>query len=92
MEISALTGSRLTVPPWDTDGNGVINNNDLLPDGTPPGGQEVEGGAGTPTVITDGQREFKIFSVMKDAQIKKIDESVPPSPTGSRQAWMQVVQ
>jgi type IV pilus assembly protein PilY1 len=99
MELNALTGSRLPDTaggaPWDITGDGVINANDLivLSDGTThiaPGGIQIDGGTGAPTVITDGQREHKIFSIITGAGLGKLVESAPPSASGGRQSWRQL--
>jgi type IV pilus assembly protein PilY1 len=98
MELDALTGSRLpdtaSGAPWDITGDGVINDADLitLSDGTKvaPSGIQIEGGAGTPAVVIDGGREHKYLSIIKDAGLTKLDENIPPKPSGSRQSWRQL--
>lgn len=97
MEVDALTGSRLPDTaggaPWDITGDGMINVDDLieLSDGThvAPSGIQIDGGAGTPAVVSDGQREHKIVSIIKDAGKKQILESAPSSSLGGRQSWWQ---
>jgi type IV pilus assembly protein PilY1 len=97
MELDALTGSRLPDTaggaPWDITGDGVINADDLieLADGThvAPSGIQLDGGAGTPAVVSDGKREHKIFSLTKNADLQSIKEQNPSSSSGGRQSWRQ---
>jgi len=97
MELDALTGSRLPDTaggaPWDITGDGMINADDLiaLPDGThvAPSGVQLDGGAGTPAVVSDGKREDKIFSLTKNADLQSIKEQNPSSSSGGRQSWRQ---
>ncbi len=99
MELDATTGSRLpdtaAGAPWDITGDGRIDANDLILidslDLSPSGMQTDVGAAGTPGVVTDGEREFKYLSGSKDAQIGKITEKRRRSAsTGSRQSWRQL--
>lgn len=97
MELDALSGGRLPASgtPWDTNGDGMINPNDLitLADGTKvaPGGiQLAPGAAGSPTVVKNGKIEYKILSITQNAGIRKVNESSDSSASGSRQSWLQV--
>lgn len=98
MELDALTGSRLPDTaggaPWDVTGDGMINADDLveLPDGSfvAPSGVQLDGGAGTPAVVSDGKREDKIFSISKNADLQSIKEQNASSSSGGRQSWRQL--
>ncbi|PPK77939.1 PilC-like protein with beta-propeller domain [Methylobacter tundripaludum] len=98
MELDALTGSRLPDTaggaPWDITGDGMINADDLieLPDGThvAPSGIQLDGGAGTPAVVSDGKREDKIFSISKNAGLQSIKEQGSSSSSGGRESWRQL--
>jgi len=98
MELDALTGSRLPDTaggaPWDITGDGMINADDLiaLPDGThvAPSGIQLDGGAGTPAVVSDGKREDKIFSISKNAGLQSIKEQGSSSSAGGRESWRQL--
>ncbi len=98
MELDALTGSRLPDTaggaPWDITGDGMINADDLvqISAGTyiAPSGIQIDGGAGTPAVVSDGKREDKIFSIIRNANLKSIIEQNPSSSGGGRQSWRQL--
>jgi type IV pilus assembly protein PilY1 len=98
MELDALTGSRLPDTaggaPWDVTGDGMINADDLiaLADSThvAPSGVQLDGGAGTPAVVSDGNREDKIFSISKNAGLQSIKEQGSSSSSGGRESWRQL--
>jgi type IV pilus assembly protein PilY1 len=98
MELDALTGSRLPNTaggaPWDITGDGMINADDLveLADGTvvAPSGIQLDGGAGTPAVVSDGKREDKIFSISRNAGLQSVKEQGSSSSAGGRQSWRQL--
>lgn len=92
MELDAFTGSRLAGAPWDINGDGMIDDKDMLLTGEAPSGkQSTIGSAGTPGVVTDGRREFKITSGSHEAKREVTIEDRPVgNSTGSRQSWRQL--
>lgn len=99
MEMDALTGSRLPDTPggapWDLDGDGQINANDLVPYGggfiSPSGKQSKVGSTGTPGVISSGTLEYKYSSGSKEAEIEVTTEQGGGNTApGSRQSWRQL--
>jgi len=96
MEISPSTGSRLSYPPYDINGDGEIDGNDLV-NGIPPTGKGITSGdpdtssdtglATTPTVGMCGGKECKFTSTTTGAIDMLIND--PPFNIG-RQSWRQL--
>jgi type IV pilus assembly protein PilY1 len=101
MELDATTGKRLdataTGIPWDINGDGVINASDLViisnTTMAPSGIQSTVGSVGTPSVVTDGNREYKYFSGSNKGDLTELPESCPSCASTSnpgRQSWRQI--
>lgn len=97
MELDALTGRRLITSPFDTNGDGKFDDQDLLPFGTKSvsAGGIMPGQGGiitTPTVVkdqTDPRKEYKYASSSKGAVIKT-PENVDPNQSG-RITWREIM-
>lgn len=95
MEIDAITGSRLAGAPWDITGDGIIDAQDMLLIGAtseaPSGKQSNVGSAGTPSVVSAGEIEYKYTSGSKEGELEVTTEKGPTgSSPGSRQSWRQL--
>jgi len=106
MEMDAVSGSRLTLPAFDLGTDGKFDVNDTLAvfdtngDGTidskdkvPPSGKRIGGGATTPTVVQDGDKEYKYTSTSKvnatgNATLDVTTESVTNG--AGRESWRQI--
>jgi type IV pilus assembly protein PilY1 len=97
MELDALTGRRLAVSPFDSDGNGVVSGADLLTFNAAPGiaagGMKPSGGGilTTPTVIKSGTNpsiEYKYSSSSTGTVVRTV-ESVSG---GGRISWRELPQ
>jgi hypothetical protein len=102
MELDATTGKRMdaatTGAPWDINGDGKIDTNDLiiLSNSTdsiaPSGKQSTIGGVNTPGVISDGKLEYKYTSGSNkgETEVTRESGSTGTTSTGSRQSWRQI--
>jgi len=106
MEMDAVSGSRLILPAFDLGTDGKFDANDTLAvfdtngDGTidskdkvPPSGKRLDGGATTPTVVQDGDKEYKYTSTSKvnatgNATLDVTTESVTNG--AGRESWRQI--
>lgn len=100
-EINFATGARLDISPFDYNGDGAINGNDLIDigggkfvagtsirvvgDPNQPGGNKI--GGVTVLLMPGGKSEVKI-SATTSGKIVKFDESVPKNTMG-RRSWYQ---
>ncbi|TAN53115.1 MAG: VWA domain-containing protein [Methylococcaceae bacterium] len=94
MEMDAQSGNPLPAgkPPWDINGDGKIDSNDLLPGGeTPTGKQSTIGIVDTPGVISAGELEYKYTSGSSLGALEVTTESGGGGgvPAG-RQSWRQL--
>ena len=102
MEIDASSGAALPASPFDTNGDGLVNNQDMLTNITytdPTTNKPVTGSVAasgqesnvgiikTPGIISSGQLQYKYFSGSTGA-IGKITES--GSSSSSRLSWQQL--
>jgi type IV pilus assembly protein PilY1 len=98
MELDADTGARLTISPFDLNGDGVIDNNDLVGIDTDGDGQvdtnvavsgkeSTVGIIKTPGVISTGKDEKK-YTSGSSGQIEVTTESA--GDTLGRQSWKQL--
>jgi len=108
MELNGVTGKRFPATgvdaPWDLDGNGIINEKDLITDNgqliAPSGLQSKVGGVKTPGVISNGANnpEIKYFSGTKEAEMQAITEKGGRggggggNSTSGRESWRQLFQ
>jgi type IV pilus assembly protein PilY1 len=98
MELDALDGSPLdsSTPPWDINGDGIIDSNDLISVGgatvAPSGKQSTVGGADTPGVVSAGALEYKYTSGSQAGELEVTTESGGGSSTatGGRVSWRQL--
>lgn len=94
MELSALCGTPLSSdnPPWDVNGDGEINKDDLIDDGSgnlqSPSGTKTVGIPLAPTIVDIGNTENK-FIQDNTANIETTRESKPPTVMW-RQTWRQL--
>jgi len=104
MEVSAISGARLTDSPFDTNNDGIFNSEDLIEfgEGFLPasgirkgGGEDSGSGIPTPPAILDelecpnGVCKERKFTCTSKAQVESISESTSPSSQG-RQNWREV--
>ena len=100
MELSSVDGSRLSVSPFDLNGDGAFNDSDYVtivvsdPDGNPmevkvptSGKKSKVGIIKTPAVIKTKQKEFK-FTSGSSGDIEQTLESL--SYRDGRQSWRQL--
>lgn len=96
MEIDTTTGGRLSIPPFDTNGDNVINDLDLVSESPSSSNKVPASGTknnptDTPAVIEQGSMENKYT-----AQGAKKPDKTPESkdnnttPTPLRQSWRQL--
>lgn len=104
MELSAISGARLPESPFDTNGDGFFNDDDLVDfggdeefpaSGLRPGGGGDDSGIPTPPAILDdpecpdGVCSEKKYTGTSKATIESITESSGPAVQG-RQNWREV--
>lgn len=96
MELDAFTGSRVTNPAFDLNGpsgvaDGFIDSNDRVVSNNasiaPSGKKSSVGMTGTPAVIADGNKEYKLTSGTS-GMIEKTAESKPNK--SGRTSWQQL--
>ena len=87
MEMDAVTGARLSYPVFDLNGDGVINDEDLLEDGTAVSGQEYDGVILTPQIVGAGEVEYKYMS-SSSGTVEVMTER--GDNNSARQSWRQI--
>lgn len=87
MELDGQTGQRLTYPVFDLNGDGVVDSNDLLPDGTPPSGESLDGIVPAPNIVGAGEVEYKYMS-SSTGRVETITER--GDSRAARQSWRQI--
>jgi len=95
MELNANDGNRLIVPPFDVNGDGIINDNDVASylgaDTITSGVRSKEGIVASPGILNnnnDGAAEFKYFSGTKGG-VDVVAESADDE-FRKRQGWRQL--
>jgi type IV pilus assembly protein PilY1 len=97
MELDALTGSRLEYAPFDTNGDGEIDSNDLLTVTDADGnttqvaatGVYIYGITQLGGIITDGDKEYKYLSDSR-GNITAIPERTNDNDLSGRRSWRQL--
>lgn len=87
MELDAVTGGRLSYPVFDLNGDGIINDQDRLADGTVPSGQEYDGIIPTPEIVGAGELEYKYMS-SSSGTVEVMTEL--GDSQSARQSWRQI--
>lgn len=102
MELSAISGSRLSDPPFDVNQDQSFNDDDLVefedekvpPSGTRKGGGDESGIPSPPAIVDDpacpnGKCSERKFMGTSNATVESIGESSAPASQG-RQNWREV--
>lgn len=87
MELDAITGAHPDGPPFDTNGDGAFDTNDLTTSG-----KMSEGGiTTTPTVVKNSNNPTKEYKYQSSSSgtVEKNEGPVPPTQTG-RIAWREL--
>jgi type IV pilus assembly protein PilY1 len=87
MELDGETGARLTYAVFDLNGDGKVDSNDTLPDGTFPSGEGFDDVVPTPTIIGAGEVEYKYMSG-SSGDITTVTER--GDSRSARQSWRQI--
>jgi len=92
MELDAASGSRLSVPPFDLNNDGVIDDQDAFlaanNDKIPPGGVQFDGIITMPRILGGGNIDYKNFGNTASQNVTTLGEGVGENL--GRASWRQI--
>jgi type IV pilus assembly protein PilY1 len=91
MEVDLLNGGTLPSAPLDTNGDGVVDEHDLLPDGSVPSGLPADEYLSRPALLADfeGDGPDQKISSGSSGELRRWAESADHGGRG-RQSWRQI--